>query len=58
MGEQDVAVSDELLLRNLKLYDGNYLTRAAILLFHPDPEQYVTGAYLKIAFLRLLERMA
>lgn len=50
MGEQDVAVSDELLLRNLKLYDGNYLTRAAILLFHPDPEQYVTGAYLKIAF--------
>lgn len=50
MGEQDVAVSDELLLRNLKLFDGDYLTRAAILLFHPDPEQYVTGAYLKIAF--------
>lgn len=50
MNEQDVAVSDELLLKNLKLYDGNYLTRAAILLFHPDPEQYVTGAYLKIAF--------
>lgn len=50
MSEQDVAVSDELLLRNLKLFDGNYLTRAAILLFHPDPEQYVTGAYLKIAF--------
>lgn len=50
MSEQDVAVSDELLLRNLKLFDGNYLTRAAILLFYPDPEQYVTGAYLKIAF--------
>ena len=50
MSEQDVAVSDELLLRNLKLLDGDYLTRAAILLFHPDPEQYVTGAYLKIAF--------
>lgn len=50
MNEQDVAVPDALLLRNLKLYDGNYLTRAAILLFHPDPEQYVTGAYLKVAF--------
>jgi len=50
MSEQDVAVSDELLLKNLKLFDGNYLTRAAILLFHPDPEQYVTGAYIKIAF--------
>ena len=50
MSEQDVVVSDELLLRNLKLLDGDYLTRAAILLFHPDPEQYVTGAYLKIAF--------
>ena len=50
MSEQDVVVSDALLLRNLKLLDGDYLTRAAILLFHPDPEQYVTGAYLKIAF--------
>lgn len=50
MSESEVNVSDELLLKNLKLFDGNYLTRAAILLFHPDPEQYVTGAYLKIAF--------
>lgn len=50
MSELEADVSDELLLKNLKLFDGNYLTRAAILLFHPDPEQYVTGAYLKIAF--------
>lgn len=50
MSKSEVDVSDEVLLKNLKLYDGNYLTRAAILLFHPDPEQYVTGAYIKIAF--------
>lgn len=43
-------VSDELLLRNLKLFDGEYLTRAAILLFHPMPERFVTGAYIKIGY--------
>ena len=50
MTESEVNVSDELLLRNLKLYDSEYLTRAAILLFHPTPEQYVTGAYIKIGY--------
>ena len=50
MSEAEVEVSDELLLKNLKLFDGDYLTRAAILLFHPDPEQYITGAYIKLAF--------
>lgn len=50
LSESEVNVPDSLLLRNLKLYDGDYLTRAAILLFHPDPEQFVTGAYIKIAF--------
>lgn len=34
MTESEVNVSNELLLRNLKLFDGEYLTRAAILLFH------------------------
>ena len=47
MTESEVNVSDELLLRNLKLFDGEYLTRAAILLFHPTPERYVTGSYIK-----------
>lgn len=50
MTESEVRVSDELLLRNLKMFDGEYLTRAAVLLFHPTPEQYVTGAYIKIGF--------
>ena len=50
MSEDDVNVSDELLLRNLKLMDGDMLTRAAILLFHPEPEKFVTGAYIKIGY--------
>ena len=54
MTESEVNVSDELLLRNLKLYDSEYLTRAAILLFHPTPEQYVTGAYIKIGYFSLV----
>ena len=54
MTESEVNVSDELLLRNLKLFDGEYLTRAAILLFHPEPEYYVTGSYIKIGYFSLM----
>lgn len=42
----------EQLLNNLKLTDNNCLKRAALLLFHPDPEKFVTGAYIKIGFFR------
>jgi ATP-dependent DNA helicase RecG len=38
------------LLENLQLIEGSYLKRAAILLFHTDPEKFVTGAYVKIGF--------
>ena len=38
------------LIENLRLTDDDFLKRAAILLFHPDPEKYVTGAYIKIGF--------
>ncbi|MBX2948022.1 MAG: putative DNA binding domain-containing protein [Crocinitomicaceae bacterium] len=38
------------LLENLKLVDGKYVKRAAVLLFHPDPEKFVTGAYIKIGY--------
>ncbi len=54
MTESEVNVSDELLLRNLKLFDGEYLTRAAILLFHPTPEYFVTGAYIKLGYFSLV----
>lgn len=34
---------------HLKAND-TYLKRACVLLFHPDPEKYFTGAYVKIGF--------
>lgn len=40
------------LLDKLHLIEGVYLKRAAILLFHPDPEQYFTGAYIKIGYFK------
>ena len=44
----------ENLLHDLRLIDTqtNRPTRAALLLFHPDPERFVTGAYIKIGFFR------
>jgi ATP-dependent DNA helicase RecG len=44
--------SPEQLLDNLKLIDNGHLKRAALLLFHPDPERFVTGAFIKIGFFR------
>ena len=40
----------EALLDNLNLTDGPYLKRAAVLLFHPTPEKFVTGAYVKLGY--------
>ena len=44
--------NDELIIEKLHLTEGSYLKRAAILLFHPDPEKFVTGAFIKIGFFR------
>ncbi len=52
LSEEVLGESKEILIENLRLKDGDYLKRAAILLFHPDPEKYVTGAYIKIGFFR------
>ena len=30
--------------------DEGYLKRAGVLLFHPDPEQFITAAYVKIGY--------
>ena len=38
------------ILENLRLTEKPYIKRAAILLFHPDPEKYFTGAYIKIGY--------
>lgn len=52
MEAADLVGSGELLVERLKLQEGDYLKKAAILLFYPDPEKFVTGAFLKIGFFR------
>ena len=49
---EDVAGSDEKLLQALKLVDGKYLLKAALLLFHQDPEQWCLGSYVKIGYFK------
>ncbi len=39
-------------MEKLQLKEGDYLTRAAALLFAPDPEDYITGAFIKIGYFR------
>ena len=49
--EEDILTdTHELLLENLQLKENDFLKRAAILLFHSNPEIFVTGSYIKIGF--------
>lgn len=50
LSEEALQSPPTVLVENLRLTDGDFLKRAAILLFHSDPEKYVTGAYIKIGF--------
>ena len=50
VSEETLAETDRILIERLHLMDGNYLKRAAVLLFHPDPERFVTGSYVKIGY--------
>ncbi|MBO9204377.1 MULTISPECIES: RNA-binding domain-containing protein [Niastella] len=50
--KEEVAVSNHMLLEKLRLVEGTYLKRAALLLFHPDPEAFFSGAYIKVGFFR------
>ncbi len=50
MTAKDLEITDEMLLKNLRLVDGEYMKRAALLLFHQDPENWFVGAYVKIGF--------
>jgi ATP-dependent DNA helicase RecG len=51
---EDLAGTNQELLESLQLYleDEKMLKRAAVLLFHPKPEKYVSGAYIKIGFFK------
>jgi ATP-dependent DNA helicase RecG len=42
--------ADTDLFEKLYLLEGTHLKRAAAILFHPDPEKFVTGAYIKIGY--------
>jgi len=49
--EEDILTdTNEHLVENLQLKENDFLKRAAILLFHSNPEQFVTGAYIKIGY--------
>ncbi|MDR0881067.1 MAG: putative DNA binding domain-containing protein [Candidatus Adiutrix sp.] len=48
--KEDVAGSDADLLKALKLTEGDYLLKAALLLFHQDPDQWCFGSFIKIGF--------
>jgi ATP-dependent DNA helicase RecG len=50
INEESLTDTNEQLLENLQLKEGEYLKRAAILLFHPFPENFVTGSYTKIGY--------
>lgn len=52
-GRVDQSVLDEpkdVLMKKLRLMNGNYLTNAAMLLFSKDPEEWQLGAYVKIGY--------
>lgn len=40
------------LLDKLRLIENGFIKRAGALLFAKDPQRYVTGAYVKIAFVQ------
>ena len=44
--------SDGDLMEMLRLREGQYLRRAAVLLFHPDPARFFAGAFVKIGYFR------
>lgn len=50
MTNDDLKMNDEQLLDSLGLMVDNKLKRAAIMLFHRNPEKWVTGAYIKIGY--------
>lgn len=50
MTSEDLNMTNEQLLDSLGLLDKGKLKRAAVLLFHRNPEKWITGAYIKIGF--------
>jgi ATP-dependent DNA helicase RecG len=51
LSEADLDMSDDELIESLLLKENDVLKRAAILLFHENPERFVLGAFVKIAYI-------
>jgi ATP-dependent DNA helicase RecG len=50
LSTESLTDTKEQVLENLELIEKNFLKRAALLLFYPKPEKFVTGAFIKIGF--------
>lgn len=50
MDKKDIDATNEQLLDSLNLIENGQLKRAAILLFHHNPEKWIPGAYVKIGY--------
>ncbi len=52
LSEETLNESDDSLLDKLHLMEKDYFKRAAVLLFHPDPEKYITGSFIKVGYFK------
>ena len=50
LSAEDLGGGNVELLHALKLIEGSYLLKAAVLLFHHDPEKWCLGCYVKIGY--------
>jgi ATP-dependent DNA helicase RecG len=50
--ENVLTENNEQILDNLQLVENKIIKMAAVLLFHPNPEKFVTGAFIKIGFFK------
>ena len=52
MSKDDVSIDNEELMDSLNLIDDGNIKRAGILLFHHNPEKWVPGSFIKIAYFK------
>ena len=52
LNSADLRETDAGLIEKLNLTEGNYLKRAALVLFHKEPERFFSGAFVKIGYFR------
>jgi len=48
--EKQIPKNHSELLNKLRLKEGEYLKRSAVLLFHKEPQRFFTGAYIKLGY--------